>query len=135
TWTFDPLVRRNAWFNIEVLHADVAEYLVNFYGPMSDAVNRQDETDRLLMAWRVDSGAGSGAGSRVDSGVDPGLDAEIEVDTPADIVKLRRTDPGTAMEWRLRVRSELGDRLAAGARVIGFTREGAYRVVSTGGVG
>ena len=39
TWTFDPLVRRNAWFNIEVLRAEVAEYLVDFYGPMTDAVN------------------------------------------------------------------------------------------------
>lgn len=123
TWTFDPLVRRNAWFNIEVLHAGVAEYLVDFYGPMTDAVNRQDETDRLLVAWPTDGRALPAADA----------DAEIiEVPTPDDIVKLRRTDPTLAAEWRLRVRTELGDRLAAGATVVGFTREGAYQVAGTG---
>ena len=37
TWTFDPLVRRNAWFNIGVLGAEVHEYLVDFYGPITTA--------------------------------------------------------------------------------------------------
>lgn len=134
TWTFDPLVRRNAWFNIEVLRARVAEYLVDFYGPMTDAVNRQDETDRLLMAWSVaddasdrshgDAGdTGGGTGGTSDSG-----GTIVEVDTPEDIVRLRRTDPNEAMAWRHRVRTELGDRLAAGATVVGFTRDGAYQV-------
>ena len=54
TWTFDPLVRRNAWFNIEVLRAHVAEYLVDFYGPMTDSINAHDESDRLLVAWPTD---------------------------------------------------------------------------------
>ena len=51
TWTFDPLVRRNAWFNIDVLGAHVHEYLVDFYGPIDDAINAGDESDRLLVAW------------------------------------------------------------------------------------
>ena len=54
TWTFDPLVRRNAWFNIGVLGAHVAEYLVDFYGPMTDAINANDESDRLVVAWPTD---------------------------------------------------------------------------------
>ena len=41
-WTFDPLVRRNAWFNIEVLGVHVTEYLVNFYGAMTDAINANE---------------------------------------------------------------------------------------------
>jgi predicted GNAT superfamily acetyltransferase len=53
-WTFDPLVRRNAWFNLTVLGARVEEYLVDFYGPIDDTVNAGDETDRLLVAWSVD---------------------------------------------------------------------------------
>ena len=57
TWTFDPLVRRNAWFNIDVLGAQVHEYLVDFYGPIDDAINAGDESDRLLVAWpAVDDG-------------------------------------------------------------------------------
>ena len=46
TWTFDPLVARNAHFNLRVLGARVTEYLVDHYGPMDDGVNRGDETDR-----------------------------------------------------------------------------------------
>ena len=51
TWTFDPLIRRNAWFNIHVLRAEVHEYLSNFYGPIDDSVNQLDASDRLLVAW------------------------------------------------------------------------------------
>ena len=56
-WTFDPLVRRNAWFNLGVLGARVEEYLVDFYGPIDDTVNAGDETDRLLVAWAVHDAA------------------------------------------------------------------------------
>src|SRR5256885_9641809 len=31
-WTFDPLVRRNAWFNLHKLGATATEYLSDFYG-------------------------------------------------------------------------------------------------------
>ncbi len=120
TWTFDPLVRRNAWFNIEVLHAHVADYIVNFYGVMSDSINGTDESDRLLVAWPTrgdDEPPEIPAGTKI-----------VEVDTPDDIVKLRRTDPFAAADWRLRMRAELGDAMAAGGTVVGFTREGAYRV-------
>jgi predicted GNAT superfamily acetyltransferase len=53
TWTFDPLVRRNAWFNISKLGAGIAEYLVDFYGPMDDGINDGDASDRLLAVWPV----------------------------------------------------------------------------------
>ena len=118
TWTFDPIVRRNAWFNLEVLGAHVCEYLVNFYGEMTDSINAHDESDRLLVAWPTDPAvprpvASDGA-------------TKVHVDTPDDIVLLRRTDPSEAIEWRRRVRKELGDRIDAGATVTGFTREGQY---------
>ena len=57
TWTFDPLVRRNAWFNLGVLGAEVHEYLVDFYGPIADSINAGDESDRLLVAWAVHDAA------------------------------------------------------------------------------
>ncbi len=120
TWTFDPLVRRNAWFNIEVLGASVYEYVVDFYGAMADSVNVGTASDRLVMA----SNTAEPAAARP-AAASPGR-ATVEVATPDDIVVLRRTDPAAAEAWRLRVRAELGDRLAAGARVIGFTRSGAY---------
>jgi predicted GNAT superfamily acetyltransferase len=120
TWTFDPLVRRNAWFNIEVLRAHVAEYLVDFYGPMTDSVNARDESDRLMVAWPTDPTA------TVDA--KPSDAHPVEVVTPEDIVVIRRTDPDAAREWRLRLREELGERIQRGGVVTGFTRDGAYIV-------
>jgi predicted GNAT superfamily acetyltransferase len=118
-WTFDPLVRRNAWFNLSVLGARVDEYLVDFYGPIDDAVNVRDETDRLLVAWPV----------RDAPQVEPS-DATTAVPTPDDIVELRRADPAAAAAWRRRLRTELGDRLAAGGRIVGFSRDGEYLVAA-----
>src|SRR5229473_6393446 len=54
-WTFDPLVRRNAYFNFNKLGAEAREYLVNFYGEMTDGINAGEESDRLLVSWRLDS--------------------------------------------------------------------------------
>ncbi|MFC3577863.1 chorismate synthase [Streptomyces yaanensis] len=50
-WTFDPLVGRNARFNLAKLGATGTEYLVDFYGPMADGVNGGDESDRLTVTW------------------------------------------------------------------------------------
>jgi predicted GNAT superfamily acetyltransferase len=125
TWTFDPLVRRNAWFNIEVLGAHVAEYLVQFYGPMGDAINANDESDRLLVAWPT-SDAVARPTPRAGA-------IERRIATPDDIVVLRRRDPDEALVWRHRLRAELGDRLADGAVVTGFTRDGDYVLAHVAG--
>ncbi len=53
TWTFDPLIPRNAHFNLAVLGTRVTDYLVNQYGEMDDEVNRGDESDRLLVSWAL----------------------------------------------------------------------------------
>ena len=52
-WTFDPLVSRNAYFNVVKLAARPTEYLTNFYGPMVDTINGADDSDRLLVRWRL----------------------------------------------------------------------------------
>jgi predicted GNAT superfamily acetyltransferase len=119
-WTFDPLVRRNAWFNIEVVGAHVTEYLQNFYGSMSDSINAHDESDRLVVAWPTSDDIARPP-------VDPAAET-THVATPDDIVVLRRTDPGAAGDWRFRLRDELAPLLAAGGVVTGFTRDGVYVV-------
>ena len=53
-WTYDPLVRRNAYFNLVKLAARPAEYLPNFYGGMHDAINGGDDSDRALVHWVLD---------------------------------------------------------------------------------
>jgi predicted GNAT superfamily acetyltransferase len=54
-WTFDPLIRRNAYFNLVKLGARPAEYLRNFYGEMNDSINGATETDRVLVHWDLRS--------------------------------------------------------------------------------
>ncbi|MEM1332380.1 MAG: GNAT family N-acetyltransferase [Actinomycetota bacterium] len=122
-WTFDPLVRRNAWFNIAGLGAQVHEYLPSFYGPMTDAMNHGDETDRLLVAWDVatDPDAALRDGT--------GVTGSHLIPTPDDVLTLRRTDGAEAARWRRVVREQFTEHLAAGRRVVGFTRDGSYVLV------
>ena len=124
TWTFDPLVRRNAWFNIAILGADVDTYLPSFYGEMSDAINAGDDSDRLLMAW--DTSEAVPATPRDGSDLpDPVL-----IPTPFDIVELRRSDPSAVATWRNETRRALTEALDSGGRVVGFTRDGEYVIGS-----
>lgn len=57
-WTFDPLVSRNAHFNLNKLGANVVEYKVNAYGAdENDLVNQGIETDRFIAVWDVNTAA------------------------------------------------------------------------------
>jgi predicted GNAT superfamily acetyltransferase len=136
TWTFDPLVRRNAWFNIVRLGVSVTDYKVNYYGALGDAINGDDESDRLFVTWPVDPGirSGSAVGSGAAGGDEPVLVVplvdDVMVDTPPDIEGIRFASPAangaTPHEWRLRLRSELGERVQAGWSVVGLTRDYQY---------
>lgn len=119
TWTFDPLVARNAHFNLAVLGARATEYLVDHYGAMADAVNRGDESDRLMVSWAL-------AEPPVATPVDAAVVAALAV--PDDIEALRRRDPTAAAAWRTRLRGELVEHLASGHRIGGFDRRG-YLIV------
>jgi predicted GNAT superfamily acetyltransferase len=120
-WTFDPLVRRNARFNIAVLGAEVHQYLASFYGTMNDAINAGDESDRLLVAWAVNDAA-----TPAPRNVSTDQSHRQLVPTPDDIVALRRTDPAAVSRWRHDVRVALTDALDRGDRISDFTPDGEY---------
>lgn len=150
TWTYDPLVRRNAYFNLAKLGAEAGQYLPNFYGIMTDAINAGEESDRILMGWRLVSPRAVAASERRLS--EPDLDAlrasgarvllredergEPVVEgghgrlllcrVPEDIVALRARDAGRARAWRLALRETLGDAMVRGFAVTGMTRSGWY---------
>ncbi len=50
-WTFDPLQRGNANFNLHTLGAISQTYHVNFYGDMLDGLNAGLPSDRLEAIW------------------------------------------------------------------------------------
>jgi predicted GNAT superfamily acetyltransferase len=139
TWTFDPLGRRNAWFNLVKLGARAVAYYPNFYGIMPDDLNGTDETDRCLIAWELSS-------ARPAPPVDPGAalltesaehtplvhDARVGEATllrcqvPQDIVSLRHADAGLGREWRLAVRATMGRAMREGFVATSITRDGWY---------
>lgn len=151
-WTFDPLVARNAYFNLVKLAARPVEYLPNFYGPMVDAINSDGESDRLLVRWPLRdtavalAGLGGGTGEVAedemragavlalgiadDGGPVPGrLDGATSlVAVPPDITALRTTEPELARRWRLAVREALTGLAGRGGRIDGFDRTGWYIV-------
>jgi len=55
TWTFDPLVSRNAHFNFAKLGVIARRYEVDYYGDMGDELNRGLPTDRFTVEWWVSS--------------------------------------------------------------------------------
>ncbi|MGV9375731.1 GNAT family N-acetyltransferase [Nonomuraea sp. NPDC003707] len=150
TWTYDPLMRRNAHFNLAKLGARPREYLPCFYGVMDDAINQGDESDRLLAVWtlsdpRVEAVARLDALARPSDGPPPDavvaladvggrpvagpVDAgTVLVAVPADIAGLRGADPGTAKAWRHAVRDVLGGLMAEGRAVTGFSGKSYYVV-------
>jgi predicted GNAT superfamily acetyltransferase len=126
TWTFDPLVRRNGWFNLHCLGATAEEYHVDFYGPLGDAINGTDESDRLLAHWDIASTRAHRAAESALPTSEPQPD-DVLVATPEDIVDIRRNDPGAARHWRIAVRERLVDAFGT-AHIVGMTHDGAYVV-------
>lgn len=154
-WTTDPLVRRNVYFNLTKLGAEAPQYLVNFYGVMSDGLNAGEESDRLLIRWRLDSPRAEAAadGHPEELEVEKlrawGNDAIVAVgpsgepvitqssarvlicQVPEDIVALRHTDPELARAWRAAVREAVGGALSRGYAISGATRTGWYVLESS----
>ena len=142
SWTYDPLVRRNAFFNLARLGAVATGYLTDFYGAMADEINRGDESDRLFVSWPVRPAATpapaqvpEGAVSVLEVAAD-GTAAQREsaervltCATPPDIEGLRRTDPSAARGWRLALREVLAGSMDAGYRVAGITADGRYLLI------
>jgi predicted GNAT superfamily acetyltransferase len=149
-WTTDPLVRRNAYFNLTKLGARAHRYLVNVYGEMTDGINAGEESDRLLITWQLEAGPGhepdldelrrDGAVAVLsvgDAGEPVATISSISharvllCQVPEDIVALRRKNPSLAREWRMALRRAFNDAIAAGYEVSGATRSGWY-VLETG---
>jgi predicted GNAT superfamily acetyltransferase len=141
TWTYDPLLRTNAVFNIRRLGAVSNSYKVNWYGEMVDGINAGTPSDRLQVDWwlrsaRVEACA-AGAAHRKGSAmpeatqVVPTSESEegffvpaeddltfdgrpLALPIPDDIGAIRRADPGLAMAWRLAMRRWLTGAFDAG---------------------
>lgn len=130
-WSFDPLVARNAHFNLNRLGARVVEYVRDMYGETGSELHRGLGTDRFVVEWDLtaplpgEEAAERGRETRAERGretpAEPSMEAELaRVDVPADVMAVRDRDPAEAAAWRERTREALVPRLEAGWRVAAF---------------
>jgi len=120
-WTFDPLIARNAHFNLNSLGAGMSAYIANCYGVMTDGINAGDESDRLVVDWALESAERSrpftvdGAGYVLLANSDgrPVIDSSalsaetVAVQIPADIERMRLEASAQARSWRSALRDAL----------------------------
>lgn len=146
TWTFDPLIARNARFNLHKLGAVANRFLRDFYGSMDDAFNVGERTDRLEVRWdlrspRVKSAVQGRPSEESDAGEasvvlderegqpifqEVGDATRIAIRVPSDYQSLRRTDPAAAKAWRDAVGDAMEEAIGNGFRAIDFLRQGTY---------
>lgn len=151
TWTFDPLVSRNAYFNLSKLGAAVTAYYPSFYGRMNDGINGSDDSDRVLIEWAlgapraVEASMGNGVatpdiadlhegGAQIALAVgddDSPIETPVASDTilvgiPRDIVGIRQRDPRLGARWRSASRSALEGALNDGFVISALAKPGYY---------
>ena len=123
SWTFDPLVRRNAKLNIAKLGVDISAYHPNFYGDMPDALNAGDESDRLMVSWRtdIDTPKARELITKPETG-------DILIEIPEDIVAIRSKNQSESMKWRRQVREQFLAAFEKNGKVVGFSANNEYVV-------
>lgn len=138
-WTFDPLVARNAYFNLAKLGAIADRFTRAFYGEMGDTLNRGDRSDRLTVRWDLDRppgprevpGSPATALRRNGDGSDPfpaltreATDpaAAVVAEIPPDYAALRAREPSIAARWRDAVAEVVEASFARGLVAAGFDR-------------
>jgi len=137
-WSFDPLMSKNAYFNLNRLGAEVVEYVPDMYGTTSSPLHLGMPTDRLIVSLRTD-----GRGERrsaVLSADYPVMSAfprdhdrpmpsnatstpAVLIEIPADILGVLSRSTSTAAQWRLAVRAHFQWALSNGYAVAGLLRD------------
>jgi predicted GNAT superfamily acetyltransferase len=120
-WTWDPMMARNAHFNLNRLGATVDTYADNFYGIDYGNDDRPGlPSDRLSATWNIDS-------ARVHA-LAKGAEAPFEgkrvatVAIPADWSAIVKRDPQRARDEQARVREEFQRAFAERLVCAGFER-------------
>ncbi len=123
SWTFDPLVRRNAKLNIVKLGVDISAYYPNFYGAMPDALNSGDESDRLMVSWSTEIDEPKARELITHPKPD-----DILIAIPEDIVAIRKKDQSESLKWRRQVREQFLSAFEKNGKVVGFSTNNEYVV-------
>jgi len=147
-WTYDPLLARNAWFNLMKLGATATAFLPAFYGEMTDQLNAGDRSDRFEVRWLLGSGRstaaalgaprpGPAAGAALlEVSGDPGApepaptsampEPGSTVAIPTDYLRLRRSDPALGARWRDASAAAFRACFDAGLQAVAMSKDGVY---------
>ena len=121
TWTFDPLICKNARFNLIKLGAEIESYLPNFYGEMLDSINFKDESDRLMACLKTSDNY-SKAKIIIEN---PNFD-DVLIKIPYNIMMLRKTNDKESLKARLTVRNQFTEAFGSNHKVVGFSKNNEY---------
>jgi predicted GNAT superfamily acetyltransferase len=134
-WTFDPLMAKNAYFNLDRLGADVVEYVPDMYGTTTSPLHLGMATDRLIVSLQTARDR-SGAPRRTPGPETPVLTAFPQpgdaapaagdrlprmalIEIPTNVLAVLAESPATARTWRQSVRDHLQWALSRGYTVTG----------------
>lgn len=121
-WTFDPLQLGNANFNIVRLGAIAREYLPNFYGNTTNALDAGLPTDRLVAEWWIRQ-------SRVEQILEgrpqPKMPAH-PVRVPRRIREICATDSEAARRIQRELREQLQELFHRSFVITGFETDADY---------
>jgi predicted GNAT superfamily acetyltransferase len=150
-WTFDPLMSKNAYFNIDRLGAEIVEYVPDMYGRTSSPLHLGLPTDRLIACLSTSPREGVlraepdartpvlTAFPKLDDHTVSVRDHAPEtalIEIPPDILDVLARSPATAQTWRLAVRDHFQWALSHGYTVTSVHRDVAanrsFFVVSAG---
>ena len=139
-WTFDPLMSKNAYFNLVRLGARVVDYVTDMYGTTSSPLHLGMPTDRLIVC--LDTASPPLEPRTPLAGSPPVLTAFPQlndltlsrsspppppehalIEIPADILELLAMSPNAARTWRLAVRDYFLWALSQGFAVVGVQRD------------
>jgi predicted GNAT superfamily acetyltransferase len=132
-WTFDPIQRGNANFNIHKLGARAVRYHINFYGQMSDSINKGMPSDRVEAAWRVDDTPHSpetpsftlnASLLSIDKNNQPALQLDNAAVTPRLFIQIPKTiktlNADQLYNWRIALREAFSTAFTLGYVAVNF---------------
>lgn len=139
-WTYDPLLRGNARFNIALLGATANHYHENFYGDMDDDINRGLPSDRTEAEWALRQPRGKAFEGELPPALiqvsDKGIAQNTlptQLDAPAYFValppKLSALEREQRFSWRMAVRGALQAAFTQGYLITGFATDACGYVV------
>lgn len=120
-WTWDPMMSRNAYFNLNRLGAIVETYSDNYYGMdynLDQAIGLP--SDRLSATWHLDSARVRALASGSSVTIDTEPSARVAI--PSEWTSLVKQDPQRARDVEARVRAEFTRAFEQGLVCAGFDR-------------